>query len=186
MTIKSTLVRMLAIATLFLAVAFVLFGFSHSQNAHAGGQTIGCTDMTFIGGATTTTNGCSQTGSTTPLALTTGMSTTTMTVPTANATTLSLNLDVVPVSASTVYLFTVAYSNNGVDWFQEDANSTSGSVITHAASATIHTWTPGAATTTRSINIQTHAAKFTQIGFKLTGANGKLYPQAILQNAVVN
>lgn len=188
MTTKSMFLRTALIGLAAAVIALLVLDFTyHAGTAHAGGQSIGCVDMTFGATGTTTTNGCSSTGSTTPLSLTTGMATTTMVVPTANAATVSLNLDVVPVSASSVYLFTVAYSNNGTDWYSEDGNSTSGAVTTHTATPVIHTWTPGtSATTTRSINIQTHASKFTQFGFKLTGANGKLYPQAILQNSIVN
>ncbi len=184
-TLKSNL-RSLALALVAMAlVGIVLFAFARdSRDAHAGGYAITCTDLTGTG---TTTNGCVGTGTSTPVQFTTTTATTSLMVATGNANSVNLDLSAVASSTSSVVQFVVEYSYNGLDWYGEDSSSVSGNITTHSALNVVHTWTPGTTSSTkRSFNIQTHGAKYTRFGFHVYTANAQLYPQAIVQNAIVN
>lgn len=188
MTIKNHWFLFAALSLGFaLVVASAVF---HPSTSVAGGQQITCTDLTRNGTAgtgTTTTNGCINNGTTTPVFLTSAAATTTLTVASANATTISVNLDAIASSTSSVLTWSMQYSYNGVDWYNEDTASTTGSITTHSGVAVVHSWTPGTTVESRrSMNLPTHGAKFTRIGFQATGANASLYAQAILQNSIVN
>lgn len=189
MHIRKSTGQLIAAAFALLAVIGILIAFNRpALPAHAAGQSIGCVDLTRgSGGTSVTTNGCIGNGTTTPVFLTAAAATTTLTVPTANATSISLNLDVIASSSSAIYTFAVQYSNNGTDWYTEDSSAVSGAVTTHAAVGVLHLWTPGAtAETRRSLNIQTHQAKFTRFGFQAVTANGSIYAQAIPRNEIPN
>lgn len=180
--LKNILPLVLALAGITAILAFYVIS-SKPEHAIASGYTIVCTDLVRSG---VVNNGCSATGTTTPTFLTAAAATTTFAALTANTANEDLNLMVVASSTSSVITWSVQYSYNGVDWYNEDLPATSGSVTTHPALPITHTWTPGTtATTSRSMNLQTHAAKYTRIGFQATGANASIYPQFILQNTPI-
>lgn len=177
----------IALAFCLLAAVVLLmcaYSFKSTEVARAGGYSIACTDLTRPG---LVNNGCVTNGTTTPTFLTAAAATTTFTALIPQANSVSLNLQVAASSTSSVITFRESFSYNGIDWYQEDLPTTSGAVTTHPALGITHTWTPGTvATTSRSLNLQTHAAKYVQIGFQATGANASIYPQLIIQNAPIN
>lgn len=82
-------------------------------------------------------------------------------------------------------LWTVQYSYNAQDWYNEDTNSTSGSLVTHQATTT-HTWSPGQnGTTTKSVWMQNITAPFIRILYSST-ATTTIYGQIIPKNTLVN
>jgi hypothetical protein len=120
--------------------------------------------------------------------------TTTITGWAGRATTIDLNLLTVASSTATAWLYTVQFSPNYVsatgngDWYNEDCSTvTSNIIITHGASACVHTWTPGTtATAKKNIGIGTAQAKWFRFNFQATAAGGSLYAQAIPREVVPN
>ncbi len=166
-----------------LASLFFLFN-AQAHVAKAGGQSVGCFDIITNG---TVAQGCRAHATTTPLYLTAAAATTTMVVNVANASSVNMNLRVEASSTSAIFTWTVARSDNGIDWYLDDVSSTSAATITHTAGRATNSWTPGTvATTSKSVTIPTVATKYLRVGFQAITANGSLYAQIIPQNQITN
>ena len=76
----------------------------------------------------------------------------------------------------------VAYTNL-CDWFIEDTNYLSGNFI-EESTTTIHVWNPATTTTNwvgKNITETSIAAKYMQVRYWLTGANGSIWSQAAVK-----
>lgn len=165
-------------------LAALVMLFAHASPARAGGQSVGCIDM--ISNLSVVT-GCRSHATTTPVYLATGAATTTMVANIGNASSVSLNLAATASTTSTVFTWTVARSDNGIDWYFDDILTTSGSISTHSAGPILNSWTPATtATTSKSVVIPTNAARYIRVGFQAQGAPGAIYPQLIPQNQITN
>ncbi len=68
-------------------------------------------------------------------------------------------------------------SGNTCNWYREDANSLSGSLVTHSV-ATFHQWSPAsAATSTKNLTVSSTGVRFMRVGFAAQGANGEIWAQ---------
>lgn len=120
--------------------------------------------------------------------------TTTITGYTGRADKIDLNLNEVASSTATNWLYTVQFSPNYTsstgngDWYNEDCSSiTSNVVITHGATACIHTWTPGTtANLKKNIGIGASQQKWFRVNIWASAAGGSLYAQAIPRDVIAN
>lgn len=161
-------------------------GFSIDQAYYLASQSTGA------GYATTTPGEASA--STTITYFLPSSATTTITGFTGRADSIDLNLNEVASSTATNWLYTVQFSPNYTsatdngDWYNEDCSSiTSNVVITHGATACIHTWTPGTtANLKKNIGIGTSQQKWFRVNIWVTGAGGSMYAQAIPRDVTPN
>lgn len=161
-------------------------GFSIDQAYYLPAQPSGA------GYATTTPGEASAT--TTIHYFSTASATTSLTMWSGRATTIDLNLIEVASTTATNWLYTVQYSPNYVsatgngDWYNEDCSSiTSNVVITHGATACIHTWTPGTTVQQKkNIGIGVAQEKWARINIWASAAGGSLYAQAIPREVTPN
>lgn len=153
------------------------FDISNSYYLSAGG--------TGAGYATTTPGEASAT--TTVLYFSTASATSTITGYIGRADKIDLSLLEVASTTSTAWLYTVQFSHNYVsstgngDWFNEDCSSiSSNTLVTHGATACIHSWTPGTtATLKKNIGIGATQAKWFRVNVWASAAGGSLWGQAI-------
>jgi len=84
------------------------------------------------------------TASTSPVTLGTdvnGTASSSVIVSLKNVDLVDINIQQTSAEASAQIWWTYYFSNDGIDWYPQDVNTTSGSVVTHSAGATIHKWT---------------------------------------------
>ena len=138
-----------------------------------------------VGTATGTLNG-SGVASTTPSFLSSTATSTYATIRTEGASSVDLNLQFTASTTASQLIYLLEFSNDGIDWFQEDIASVSGSVITHNATNdtgafTYHAWTPGATGISRkNVTITNVASKYMRVKATTWSANGSLWGQYIL------
>lgn len=96
-----------------------------------------------------------------------------------------LNLQTMASSTSAIVNFQVDYSDDygcvvtptSCNWYREDKNTVSGSIITHSNN-TFHTWTPASvASTTKNITFTSIGARFMRVGFAAQTANSTIWAQ---------
>lgn len=168
-----------ALGTLVLFAALVLFMAGISPQARANGFTITAKDNA--------TGNNANHASTTPAYLTANAASTTISILTANANAQTVNLLAVASSTATVYRFNIQYSYNGIDWYYYETIATSSATIGTFPGPQLYTWNPNTtAATLISVNLPYIPAKYEQILYSTTGANGSLYLQSVLQNQTPN
>lgn len=106
--------------------------------------------------------------------------TSTMTLSVNNASVLDLNIQQTSASSTNAVIWwTYYFSEDGVDWYPETEESTSGNVVTHNASETIHKWTPGVATAAYTNDHLTDiTSKLVKIEFSAHTTSTALYVEA--------
>lgn len=106
---------------------------------------------------------------------------------TRNATSFDFNIQVSATGTAPTIQFQVQRSMDGVTWYGEDTNSTTGAVITHSPTNAYHTWAPGtAATTTRNITFSTQHENYVKVSFQSLAASSTIYAQVIPNNVIPN
>ena len=122
-----------------------------------------------------------------------GSASTTMVVGIDRADQAELNIYHVGSTTASVLLFSIDFSDdyncasasNTCNWYREDLNSSSGSLVTHVAAPVFHTWSPAlAATSTKNIIVNSLAARFMRVQFAASaaaGANSEIWVQAAMK-----
>jgi len=99
---------------------------------------------------------------------------------------VDLNLQYVASSTTSQLVWILEFSNNGIDWYNEDVASVAGSIVTHNATATstpaltMHSWTPGAIGNPqvpfmKNTTITPISTKYMRVSFSSWIANGSLW-----------
>lgn len=80
-------------------------------------------------------------------------------------------------SNTTKYQFSLQYSHNNIDWYNEDCSSVDSTIlVTHGASGCIHEFTPSSTSRSgKNISLGIPQAKYFKINFGVVGANGSLW-----------
>ena len=113
--------------------------------------------------------------------------TTTMTCNTQFATLLDLNINLTASSsASSVLLWNYEFSDNGIDYFGQDAyTGTNNTTITHGATITTHKWSPGqTATSTKNVQVDPVATRWTRVNFQLDSGGGMIWAKLIKREPI--
>lgn len=102
----------------------------------------------------------------------------------------SADFDLVATASSTAsrILYTLQFSPNGDDWYNEDCSSvTSDVLVTHGAAPCTHTWTPGTtALSYKNFSISGIQSKWFKVKISVTGANASVYGTAVLNEPTPN
>lgn len=163
------------LAVVAIITVAVMFG---SQKANA--------NPSIIGVGALSANGQGISSSTATFLLNTA-ATTTLVIGTVDSDQVDLNLYYVASTSAGVLNFQIDFSDDtncyvesNCNWYREDVNTISGSVVTHSAK-TFHIWAPlSAATSTKNITVGGIGAKFMRVGFAAgsnAGVNGTLWVQ---------
>jgi len=118
--------------------------------------------------------------------------TSTVTINTYGVESVDMNLQYVASTTSSNLVWILEFSDNNIDWYNEDVASVAGSVVTHNATATstpaltMHSWTPGAignpqAPFMKNTTITPIASRYMRVSFSSWAANGSLWGEVILK-----
>lgn len=112
-----------------------------------------------------------STATTTPSYMTPGTGTSTLAVDTWNVDKVDLFINMTASTSVATLNWTYEYSNNGIDWYYEDAQSVTGtSQILHASTTVTHSWRPGstvASTTRKVLTLPDIASNYKRVTFFL-------------------
>lgn len=177
----------IGIAVIALSALMALLSIAGSRPAHAGGQSIRCSDS--IGAVSSTSpfyqNGCAAAATTTPVYFgngVTGAATTTMTqVYDPLATGYDVNLDTIASTTGSIVWWQASYSEDGTNWYPETSSSSG------VATPLYHSWTPGA-TSAKRINVRTSSAgaKYFELQVWSSVASSSVYAQLVTTDATPN
>lgn len=179
--------------------AFVVAGELSAPRVRAAGQSLGCDDSgKYLPTSASTTSNylspCGPAATTTPIflgiAAGNNATTTVLTTYIPNAQAFDINLfNVASVTQSSVVNYTIWFSNNNNDWYQQGAQNVVAGVNTVSNEA--YTWVPGATTTARlyptiSTRISSSGEKYVQVRASASVGTTSIYAQIIPDNAIPN
>jgi len=155
-----------------------------TDQQHVGsGSSIALYDNNGNSGATSTANGTLIPA----LFLTTGAATSTITIPVQNGSNIDVNFWVKASSTATAVQWQYMCSNNGIDFYTFDTNSTATNIVTHNGGARYDTWVPGTTSAGgRTYSLTTIGCKWLQVQYGVAAANGYVYLQLAVKNAIAN
>lgn len=108
-------------------------------------------------------------------------SSTSLTLSTKNANKVSVNVKMTATSTASVLLWTYFYSQDGVNYFAEDANTATSNILkTHGATDVVHTWTPATTSAvSKRIELPAVNSNFVKITFTGSASTSKIYAEGI-------
>lgn len=110
-------------------------------------------------------------------------STTEAVISTKNADKVSINILMKPSSAAANLTWTYYYSQDGINYYAEDEDTeTSQVLITHGATALVHSWTPATtATTTKRLEIPDVNSDYMKVIFTAAASSSEIYAEVITE-----
>lgn len=183
---------LLAIAVLAFVLALAIIAFGTGSKADAAGQAIQCTDSTLQLPSSSTgyNRGCAAAATTSPIYLGNGITGATSTILQAyvgHTTFADVNLDAVASSSASIILFTIWYSNDNSNWYQQSVATTSFTTGITTVQPNLNMWTPGV-TTSKLLNLHLSniGANYVRVQAGGTTASSSVYAQLIQSNPTTN
>lgn len=90
-----------------------------------------------------------------------------------------LSIQMTASSSASTLGFTVQYSKDGIDWFNEDATLNNSSIVNveHASTTITHRWTPGDTNTNRKAFVLSTPLPYVRVAFTGTTATSTMWAE---------
>lgn len=163
------------IATLLICITAIIVVPKINTDKLSGSNT----DSAFIVKGTNT-----KEATTTPVYMTPGTATTTLTVSKDKGSVPALFIAFTASTSPAILNWDYQFSNNGIDWYEEDDTIEALARFDHASTTVAHVWQPGsttASTSYKTLGMPNTSSKFMRVVFSLPigTVNSSLYSEII-------
>lgn len=168
--------KILAVIFGTIIVVVGVIAFNQPSKANANISSLALRQLVGTEGATTS-----------PAYFTTSTATTSYAFFSERADSLELHLALTASTSATQLQYTIEHSDDNVDWYGEDTNSTASGATTHFAISPVHIWAPAnlaASTTRRTFKFPSLGARFTRFNFHVNTQNAGLWATVVTKEQI--